>query len=177
MSVEDSSSLEDRILELCRPSVEQVEAELLDVEYVGATLRIVVDAPPDGITTAQLTKINRSVSLLLDEEDPIGGRYTLEVSSPGLERRLAKPVHYARAVGETVVVKLLPDSEIRRIKGKLIETSDESIVVSATEMDGVELAEASRQEISLDDINKTRTVFEWGPKSKPGHPKTKRGKR
>ncbi|MEZ5340634.1 MAG: ribosome maturation factor RimP [Acidimicrobiales bacterium] len=169
-------SVEERIFELADAVVAECGVQLLDVEYVGATLRLVViGADDDGVTTDQLAKVNRAVGAVLDEADPIPGRYTLEVSSPGLERRLVKPAHYQRSVGETVVVKLLPHLDTRRIKGTLVSVDDDLIVVKATEIDGIDLPDVSEQRIELADIDKTRTVFEWGPAPKPGQPKKKRG--
>src|SRR5688572_26160369 len=106
-------SVEERVDELLSPVVATLDVELVDVELAGGILRLTVDRPDrrdreDGVTTDQLAKVNRLVGPLLDQHDPIPGRYTLEVSSPGLERSLKRPDHYRRAVGEVVVVKLGP---------------------------------------------------------------------
>lgn len=168
-------TVEERVFELVNEVVVACGVELFDVEYIGATLRLVITNPTGGVTTDQLAKVNRAAGAVLDEADPIPGRYTLEVSSPGLERKLVKPMHYERSVGEIVIVKLLPHLDTRRIKGKLTEVTEDAIVVEATEMDGNDLPEVSSQRVELADIDKTRTVFEWGPKPKPGQPNKKRG--
>ena len=68
----------------------------------------------------ELGEATRDVSAALDEIDPIPGRYTLSVSSPGLERRLRTPAHFARAVGEKVTVRVdAGTADVRRITGTL----------------------------------------------------------
>lgn len=170
-------TVEDQVSELVNEAVIACGVELFDVEYIGATLRLVITAPGGGgVSTDDLAKVNRAAGAILDETDPIPGRYTLEVSSPGLERKLVKPKHYERSIGEEVIVKLLPHLDTRRIKGKLTEVIEDAIMVDAIEMDGIDLPEVSPQRVELADIDKTRTVFEWGPKPKPGQPNKKRGK-
>ena len=97
----------ETVSELLEPVVLSLGAELVDVEWSGSTLRLVVDAA-DGVTTDQLAKVNRMASPILDQHDPVPSRYTLEVSSPGVERNLTRPGHYERAIGEEVVVKMTP---------------------------------------------------------------------
>ncbi len=187
----------DEVQRLLAPIVATVGVELCDVELSGATLRVLVDeATPvvgddglvRGITTDRLAEVNRLISPILDQHDPIPGRYTLEVSSPGLERPLRRPAHYQRAVGEEIVVKTVPSVQPRRVKGRLvavqpspvegpapIEGSPSELVTVITldvaEIDGVELAEPERRELALAQIASARTVFSWGPGPKPGHPK------
>ncbi len=164
------------IYELLEPIVGTVDVELFDVEWTGGTLRVTVDKP-GGISTSQIVEVNRLISPVLDQHDPISGRYTLEVSSPGVERRLNRPKHYDRAVGELVLIKLIgsgkaqtsdDEKPIRRIKGKLTSSTETAIVVSASEIDGVELSDTVEHRIELDRISKARTVFDWGTKEKPG---------
>ena len=89
------------------------------------------------------------------------GGYTLEVSSPGLERKLRLPQHFSGAVGELVNVKLGPHVEgDRRVRGWLKAVSDDAISV-------VDDAGTERR-IEIADITKAVTVFEWGPSPKPG---------
>ncbi|MEL7156269.1 MAG: ribosome maturation factor RimP [Actinomycetota bacterium] len=151
--------------------VEQVGVELIDVEYAGGSLRVTVDAE-GGVTTEQLAQVNRLVSPILDQHDPIPGRYTLEVSSPGLERPLRTPAHFARAVGEQVVIKRGPDAEPRRLRGTLTASDDTTATVEVVEIDGVELAEPAAHQVELATVDSARTVFDWGPQPKPGQPKS-----
>lgn len=167
----------ESVSELLGPVVANLGVELVDVEHNGGVLRLVLDTE-SGIDTDLLAKINRLVSPMLDEHDPIAGRYTLEVSSPGVERKLRTIPHYERAIGETVLLKLIPTEEVRRVKGELLEIAGTDIVVQASELDGVEVAEPERRTIPHDAILKARTVFEWGPAPKPGGPnKNRSGKK
>ncbi|MDZ7733773.1 MAG: ribosome maturation factor RimP [Acidimicrobiia bacterium] len=77
------------VRELVEPAVRDRGLHLYDVEHDGGVLRVLVEGP-DGVDLDGLADLTRTVSLLLDEHDPVPGRYTLEVSSPGLERRLRR---------------------------------------------------------------------------------------
>ena len=131
-------SVQERVHDLLSPIVATLGVELLDTEYNNGSLRLTIDRSEDsgvetsksegsetsddsknGVTTEQLTAVNRLVSPILDQHDPIPGRYTLEVSSPGLERPLKRPGHYQRAIGELILVKLQPGQEQRRLRGVL----------------------------------------------------------
>ena len=108
----------------------------------------------DGVSTA-----TRIIDSVLEEADPIDGAFTLEVSSPGLERALRTPGHFARFVGTTVSVKTHPGTTAeRRIEGRL--TSADPDVDGAITVDGVEIPYSA--------IERARTVFVWGPQPKPG---------
>lgn len=160
-------AIPETVTELLGPVVATLGVELVDVEWSGSTLRVVVDAE-DRITTEQLTQVNRLVSPILDQHDPIPGRYTLEVSSPGVERVLHRFEHYRRAIGEDVVVKMQPGIEPRRFKGTLRAATETTIELSVVEIDGVDLPSDEMHEIVVDDVAKARTVFNWGPGPKPG---------
>ncbi len=159
----------DDVVELLQPVIETLGVELIDVEWVGSSLRVVIDQD-GGITTDRLTEVNRLISPILDQHDPVPGRYTLEVSSPGVERKLTRPLHYTRSIGEDIVVKLEPGNEPRRIKGRLVafDADANELTIDAVELDGVDLASPETHKIALGDIAKSRTVFVWGPTPKRG---------
>lgn len=159
--------VQESITELLEPVIASLGLILVDVEYGGSTLRVVVDQS-GGITTDQLAGINRAISPLLDEHDPIPGRYTLEVSSPGVERPLRRLDHFERAVGENVVVKLLAGVEPRRLKGRLDSVEGSTLRITASEIDGAVVGDAVEHLVAVADIDRARTVFEWGPGPKPG---------
>src|SRR5690554_3324952 len=95
------------IEDLCRPLVEQYGMEIVEVEWkpIGGTwnLCLYIDKP-GGVTLKDCEIINKEVSDLLDREDPIEHRYTLEVSSPGVERPLRGPRDYQRYRGSLVQI-------------------------------------------------------------------------
>lgn len=171
-------SVEDRVHDLLEPVVATLDVELVDVEFKGGTLRVTVDKD-DGITTESLTAVNRLVSPILDQHDPIPGRYTLEVSSPGLERPLKRLLHYERAVGENIVLKMRSDIEPRRVKGRLLEVggSDEidgTVQLEVFEVNGVDAKTIEQRRFPLADVSTGRTIFDWGPGPKPGQPGAKK---
>ena len=113
----------DRLEALIRPVVEGLGYELWDLEYAprrgNGFLRLYIDRA-EGVTLDDCERVSRAVSEVLDAEDPVPGCYTLEVSSPGLERTLRTPEQFARFVGHTVFVELaVPQDGRRRYKGPL----------------------------------------------------------
>ncbi len=153
-------AIPDVVSDILGPVVPQLGVELVDVEWSGGTLRVVVDSD-GGVTTDQLASVNRMVSPLLDQHDPISGRYTLEVSSPGVERPLKRLDHYRRAVGEDVIVKVLPGHEPRRLRGRLRLVEDDAVTLDVTEIDGVDLDQAEERVVPFSQIDKARTSFDW----------------
>ena len=138
--------------------------ELIDLEVRSGLVRVTVDRE-GGIDLDALAVTNRAVSAALDDLDPIPGRYTLEVSSPGVERRLRTPAHFARAVGETVSVRTLPDTtEVRRLEGRLAESDDTGFV-----LEGPDVPDGSLR-LGFEEVERARTVFEWGPPAAPPKP-------
>jgi ribosome maturation factor RimP len=112
-----------------------------------------------------IADITRDISAALDDADPMPDRYTLEVSTPGLERTLRIPSHYAGAVGERVKVKTSPSTEgDRRVDGVLTAADDEGFVVDTG---------TGQRRLSYGDVERARTVFEWGPPPKPVSPSKK----
>jgi len=158
----------DRVRELVLPLLADRRLDLYDLEMAGSLLKVVVDRP-EGVDLDLLSDTTRAVSRALDEADPIAGTYTLEVTSPGLERRLRTPRHFAGAVGETVKVKLVAGATTaggeRRIEGELVAADDGGIVVrTGIDDDGAPV----ERRVAYGDIDRARTVFEWGPTVKPG---------
>jgi ribosome maturation factor RimP len=150
------------------PLLEARGLDLVDVELHGAQLTVFVDRE-GGVGLDELGDATREVSAALDEIDPIPGRYTLSVSSPGLERRLRTPAHVARAVGETVTLRVdSGTSEVRRITGTLAAADETGCTLTGPDVPGGELR------VEYDQIERARTVFEWGPKSREKSEKVKR---
>ena len=123
----------DELLKLLEPAIERLGYELSDLEVnVGGkhgVLRVFIDKS-DGIGLADCEKVSLAVSALLDVEDPLPGHYNLEVSSPGLDRKLTKIEHFQRFEGKTVKVQMrFPIEGRRRFRGTLVSSDDENIVV------------------------------------------------
>jgi len=141
------------LVEALSPILEHQGLDLVDIERKGPELTVFVDRA-GGVTLDELGSATKIISAALDELDPIPGRYTLSISSPGLERRLRTPAHFARAVGEQVTVRVHGGTDnVRRMTGTL-EAADEA---------GFTLA---GERIAYDEIERARTIFEWGPRPK-----------
>ena len=129
--------LRDTLAARLAPLVEGLGYELWELEYSpgrgNGFLRLYIDAAA-GITLDDCERVSRAVSEVLDAEDPIPGQYTLEVSSPGLERPLRSAAHFARFVGEAVSVETVQPLEgRRRFKGRLAAAGAGTVEV---EVDG-----------------------------------------
>ena len=148
------------VRELVEPLLASTDLELIDVEIQGPILRLSLDRP-GGIDLEAIAGISRVITAALDESDPMPDSYQLEISSPGLERPLRTPEHFSRFIGSKISVRTLPGTPgERRLTGLL--TGADSF--------GVDLdAEGSGPtRVGYDQIERARTVFEWGPGPKPG---------
>lgn len=149
-----ATATETRVRALAEPLLADLGVELDDVQWGGGRLRVVVDKS-GGIDSETLVLVSRTISGELDAADPIPSRYTLEVTSPGVERPLRRPEHYLRAIGSQVAVKLHPGAAgDRRLDGRLVAADDERITL--------ESADGQRIEVPLEVVSRARTVFDWG---------------
>lgn len=162
--------MDDELFDLLASTVASTGLELLDVEVKTGLVRVVVDGPA-GAGLEAISDATRAVSSVLDDHDPMPGRrYTLEVTSPGVERPLRTPRHFARAVGETVTVRTRSGGEgERRLTGVLAEADEEGFVLRG---DG--LGDAGRR-LAYDEVERARTVFEWGASRPPAGKAPARG--
>lgn len=151
----------ERVGDLIVPILSELGLRLYDLEYTGGNLRVLIDRD-GGVDLGGLTDATRRISNALDEADIISSAYTLEVSSPGLERTLRTPEHFAGAVGELVKLKTRPNTDgDRRVEGRLV-ASDEATVTVRSEDDDTERV------VALTDIDRARTHFVGDAAPKPG---------
>ena len=157
----------ERVRALVAPIASDLDLDIYDVEQRGGTMRVTLDTPPgseSGLNLDQIALATRLISRELDHQDPIPGKYTLEVTSPGLERTLRTPAHFQREIGKTVNVRLTNvDADRRRLEGVLVAATDTTATIRV-ESD----ADIVEQTVQIADIDRARTVFVWGPKPKPG---------
>ena len=151
-----------QITTLLSPTVHALGLELLGVEYLpapgSATLRLYIDVLQAELATRMVNiedceAVSREVSAQLDVEDPITGNYTLEVSSPGVDRPLFSLPQFERHLGESAKVVLrLPQDGRRRLQGLIarIEGSSIVFVVDAVEM-----------KVAFENIDKARLMPDW----------------
>ena len=154
-----------RVRDLVAPLVTAAGARLYDIEFTRGILRVTVDRD-GGVDMGTIGSLTRDISRLLDESDPVAGSFTLEVSSPGVERALRTPEHFEGAVGESVSIKIRSGVEgDRRVTGTLAVAGETTITVQPD--DGSEA-----RTLAYVDVERARTVFEWGPAPKPGTSKS-----
>jgi ribosome maturation factor RimP len=122
-------TLSEKLWGMLEPIVAHQGYEIVELEAHGSKngmVRIYIDGP-SGITLDKCAEFSRLFSDLLDVEDPIQGRYTLEVSSPGLDRPLRKPAHFKKAVGQQVQLKYGPPGDkLTKLRGKLMQCETEA---------------------------------------------------
>ncbi len=133
-----------------------IDVELVDVELRQGTLCVTVSRR-DGLDLDSLTLASRLVSDFLDAHEELTPKepFELEVSSPGLERRLRRPRHYIEAVGQTIAVRTVNSAPgERRDEGELIRADEEGIVL---------ISERSKEprELAYEMIDRAHTVFDW----------------
>ncbi|MBR9911364.1 MAG: ribosome maturation factor RimP [Gammaproteobacteria bacterium] len=131
------ASKHDQLLELLAPVVESMGCQLWGLEYFSqgrhSTLRIYIERP-EGVGLQECEQVSRQVSSVLDVEDPIAGEYTLEVSSPGMDRPLYTLEQFARYAGEQVSVRLRSAFEGRRkFSGQLRGVEGDEVLVVVDE--------------------------------------------
>jgi ribosome maturation factor RimP len=147
----------EEVKDLAEAVTRQRGLRLWDVQMGGrpgsSVVKVFVDGD-DGVDLDTVAAVSEEISRGLDLRDPIPGRYTLEVSSPGLERTLRSPQHFALSVGRQVVVKttdrLVGDSN--RIEGVIAAATDGEVRLQAA---GEEVV------VPYDAIKSARTIFEW----------------
>lgn len=145
-----------KLRELLGPSIAGLGCELVGIEYhpnsANALLRIYIDRA-EGVTVDDCERVSRQVSALLDVADPVPGHYTLEVSSPGLDRPLFEPEHFQRFTGRQTRVQLgMALDGRRRFVGEILGLRDGELLLRC---EGTEVA------IPLDRIEKARLVPEF----------------
>jgi len=153
----------DDVRALVTPLADEAGAHVYDVTFTGGKL-VVALSRDGGIDLETLTEVTRRLNVLLDEQDVVGGSYTLEVSSPGLERTLRTPEHFEGAVGAEVTIRTKPDVDgERRIRGTVRSVAGDEVTVA--------LEGGGERTVRVDDVERARTVFTWGGADKPGKPK------
>jgi len=154
------AQIQEVLTELVASAVEPLGYELLGLEYMSqgrhSTLRIYIDSP-DGINLEDCEKASRQIGAVLDVEDPIKGEYSLEVSSPGLDRPLFTLKHYEQFTGSKVKLRLHVAIEGRRkYTGAIKGIENERIIIGVLDNN----IEQDIIKIPLDNIEKANLVID-----------------
>jgi len=148
------AKFEHKLTAMLRPAVEETGKELLGVEYISAgnnsVLRLFIDHE-NGIDVDDCAEVSRQVGAILDVEDPISSEYSLEVSSPGLDRPLFDKAQFAAVIDETVEVRIsMPLNGRRKFKGKLVAVENDSLIV---------MVDNEEYELVISNIDKAHLVY------------------
>ena len=148
------ADLKTHIRTLIEPTVERLGFDLVAVEWLGgqrgSVLRVSIDGP-EGVSAKSCGLVSGHISPLLDEDDPISGHYTLEVSSPGIDRPVQRAVDFQRFVGYRIKIRLLEGHPRRRYTGTLGAYDDGEITV---QVDGQD------HRIAVDTIDRAQLVLD-----------------
>jgi len=166
----------EEIQNLLSPTVKSLGLELLGVEFVPSTgsalLRLYIDVEGRHVGIEDCESVSREISALLDLNDPISSEYTLEVSSPGIDRPLFTIAQFARFIGEQAKISLrLPQDGRRRLHGRIVRAEGDSVVIAE---------EKGEYTVARDNIEKARLVPDLvalGLAAQPKKPGGQRGKR
>ncbi len=150
-------AVQDELKALLKPAIDAMGFEFVGVEYrsnpKNRLVRVFIDRAPDGVSIDDCADVSREVSALLDVEDPVSGQYSLEVSSPGVERPLFELDQYAEFSGHEAVLHLHAPHEGRRKLTGVLRGVDETLV--AIDVDGELL------EVELDAIRRAHLKPDW----------------
>ncbi len=157
-----SAASAEQLRELLDPVCTDAGYELVEIEHkvggTGQTLRIYIDYPSGTektISFEDCETLSREVSAILDVEDPISSKYSLEVSSPGIDRPLRRPAHFRRFLGSNVKVALINGLEGRRnYKGVLISVADDDNSITIDVND-------THFDLPLADLSSARLIPDW----------------
>ena len=155
------ASVQDRLWDRIDPYVAAEGVELDDIEILGGgqIVRITVDAP-DPLGVDIIAELSKGIGRLIEEDDPFTGSYTLEVSSPGLERKLTRMSHYEKSIGRDVKVKTFAAVEgDKNHEGVLMAANEDGFTV---DIDGAE------HRFQYSDVSSAKTVFVWEKGARPG---------
>ncbi len=146
--------LEEKLSRLVASAVEALGLELVGVEYIGqgthSVLRVYIDSE-QGITLDDCTRTSHQISGVLEVEDPIRGKYNLEVSSPGLDRPLFSLAHFERFAGQGVKLRLRqPVRGQRKFKGIIEAVEDGHIQIA--------LDDSQVLDLEIDEIEKANLI-------------------
>ncbi len=158
-----AAGLNEKLIALVEPLVAGLGYELVELEFGGGrgsgTLRVFIDRA-EGVGIEDCERVSREISALLDVHDPIPTAYRLEVSTPGLDRVLRTPAHFARFVGARIEVELIaPRDGRRRYTGQLLQAGTTGIEMA---VDGMQV------QLRYAEIFRARLVPEWPDKSIKG---------
>jgi ribosome maturation factor RimP len=155
------SSVEEQVRAIADRVAKSLGLEIWDLEFRGAggkarLLRIFIDGP-EGVTLEHCENVSREVSTILDIEDPIKGAYTLEVSSPGLDRKLVKPADFSRFAGSRVkLMTRQPVDNNRHFEGRLEKFEDGRLTLDlsvASHKSRKKMGDQAGQKIEIDFAN------------------------
>ncbi|MDH5599780.1 MAG: ribosome maturation factor RimP [Gammaproteobacteria bacterium] len=150
-----SGTHQDKLTQMLRPAVEGVGYELVGIEHLpmgkNTVLRIYIDSP-DGITVNDCSRVSHQVSGVLDVEEPIKGQFTLEVSSPGIDRPLFSLEQFAQFIGSKVKLRLYHAIDGRRkLTGMIDSVEGEDLTIR--EMDTGDCLQ-----LHMDDIDRANII-------------------
>lgn len=172
-----SEQAKEKVHSLASQVAEREGCIVYDIEFQGRILRVFIDKE-GGAGIEDCSNVSKGLNLLLDVEDPIpGGAYNLEVSTPGLDRSLKQPWHFAKVQGKKIWIRTSKSLEALGVQNKKLKAAKQiSEVLAASDENGVRfLIEEENVFVPYSEIEKAKLVFEIEEKSK--NPKNNKNKK
>ncbi len=148
-----STPLEHKLIKISEPVIKDLGFDLVLLEFKGGILQIFAENPSTGnLSLDECSSISKILSPLLEVEDPIPGAYTLEISSPGIDRPLVKPEDYVKYVGFDVKLELDMADVLgrKRFRGKLVGEKEGFVTL---------IVDNKEEQLELANIRKARLVL------------------
>jgi len=161
------TQIEQRVLDLIEPVADEMSLAIVRVRMLGREknniLQIMAERPADGMLgIGECARLSRSISALIDVEDPVAGKYALEVSSPGIDRPLTQPVHFSTWSGFDIRLELEKQTEgQRRFKGRLLGFEDDTVLIvlaDETETSKIPYASIHDAKLTTSDFNMEKSA-------------------
>lgn len=154
----DPITLRQTLRELIEPAVHRLGFDLVAIEWAGQVLRVSIDVAPQAtdeqvqaaVTAGACARVSRAIEPLLDAADPISSSYTLEVSSPGIERPVQRRADFERFVGYTLRLRLEPGPPRRRYTGQIVGVRGDDLIL---------LVDGEEHPLHLDMIERAHLVL------------------
>lgn len=146
-----------KVFELAEPYAKELGLEIWDIRFLKEGtdwyLRIFIDKD-GGVSIDDCVNLTHAVTKPLDEADPISQSYTLEVSSPGIERELITPAHFSKFIGAKVMMRLIrPIEKVRDFSGTLKSFEDGKITLTLADGEELTVDKKETSYVKLDDFD------------------------
>ncbi len=132
--------------------VESLGLKVYDIEYTASKISIFIEREDGNVSIKDCEEVSKNVSVMLDVNDPINHPYTLEVSSPGINRRLRKREHFLKAIGKKCYVRTHRAVDLNKVFRGILESYNDNSIVVKTDNGNIEIELSNIKKARVDEI-------------------------